>query len=241
MKVQDWLSAVEAGDVASVASGLSAEGKWLNTFVTRGVEHGQEMWLPLHFAASAGAVKSARLLIERGGSVDCRTRFTSPLHARQTPLHLAASGGHGGVVALLLEHGASVEVLDAGQARPLHLAARSGSAGVVATLIEAGAGLEARDGQQRTALHLAILGPGDDAAALALIESGADVDAVCPKEADAFTPLHRCVKAGEHRLGVAERLVAAGADTSRRDPRFERTAGELAEALGLGGFVGLLS
>ncbi|MEM6392752.1 MAG: ankyrin repeat domain-containing protein [Planctomycetota bacterium] len=223
------------------------------------------MVLPLHVAAAAGAVGVMRVLVEAGGAVECRTRHGSGLYGRETPMHLAASAGHVAVVAWLLGQKASAAVLDADSAWPIHRAAAAGHAAVVGVLlgdafegagggvIAGNAGLEARDGQGRTPLHVAIRGTGEPAGNSGervakaldvvdrLIAGGAEVDATCPKEAEAFTALHRCVSQGDAWRPVAERIIKAGADVTLRDPRHERTAGELAESLGLARYRELLA
>lgn len=205
--------------------------------------------MPMHFAATAGHVAAIDALLARGVHPDCRTRFLTPMHARQTPLHLAAAAGHGEAVRRLLEAAAEVEVRDALGRSPLWLAARHRHAGVVVQLVRRGADPDAKDAQGRTPLHAALLlhqsssepdpgrsdhpdaPPFDPAAALAVLDAGADPAAVCPKDPDGYTPLHRCVLLGDASRPVVERLLAVGADPSVADPRFGRTAAALAEHL----------
>jgi len=239
-------------DVSQVQLWLDAQPRRANTFLTCERTWGEEQWMPLHVAAASGATPVVRLLLERGVKPDCRTRFVTPLHARQTPLHLAAVSGHGAVVEALLEAAAEPEVRDAQQQSPLWLAARHGHGLIVQALARRGAMMDPLDSQGRTPLHAALLpvvaepqGQGDrpwsPEAALSLIGLGANFDAQCPKEPEGFTPLHRCVSLGPVALGVAERLVEAGVDRTLADPRFGRTARELAEHLEQEDFVGLLS
>ncbi len=111
-----------------------------------------------------GRVEVVDWLLSQGVRPDCRTRFITPLHARQTPLHLAAQAGHVAVVQRLFEASAEVEVHDAQRRSPLWLAARHRRARVVELLCRRGADLESRDAQGRTPLHAALL-PLDEAAA----------------------------------------------------------------------------
>ena len=81
--------------------------------------------------------------------------------------------------------------------------------------------------------------PDGSAAAVALIEAGAYVNAVCRAEPMGFTPLHRCVAMGPGRLAVARRLVEAGADRTAFDPVTNRTPYELAVDLHASGETGM--
>lgn len=244
------LEAVERDDHAAVAEALRHEPRRVHGFVSRSTADGEAMWLPLHVASALGSVKAARVLVEAGAVPDSRTRSqpASATRGRETAVHLAARAGDAAMIALLLEHGGSVEVLDARGSRPMHAAAFALAHGVVELLLAAGASVDPVDSQQRTPLHAAIAGLAvqeGDASVMArrvqaaqrvvelLIQAGADVNAPCPRHAECYTPLHRCVSAGEQTAAVIERLVSAGADRTRRDPRFERTPAELARTLDL--------
>ncbi|MEM7682690.1 MAG: ankyrin repeat domain-containing protein [Planctomycetota bacterium] len=156
-----WVADLRADRVDAVSAELDRKPRRLNAFLTEPRAHGREMWLPLHHAADAGALGCCGLLVDRGASPDCRTRFNTPWHARATPLHLACSAGHTPVVRRLVERGASVEVRDALGRSPLHQAACAGCAGSVDVLVNAGAMLDATDDAGRTALHLAIAGSSE--------------------------------------------------------------------------------
>lgn len=253
-----FIHTLEHGPLHELAELLTAEPRRMNTFLSRPASHGPEQWMPMHYAARAGNLAGVETLLERGVHPDCRTRFTTPMHARQTPLHLAAAEGHAEVIQRLLEAGAEVEVRDAQQRSPLWLAARHRHAVVVTLLARRGAALDPRDTQQRTPLHAALLPaaesekplflgrnqgsdrsvPGSDgseasvvfdpATALALLVAGADPNATCPKEPGGFTPLHRCVTLGDPAYDVAKRLISAGANIDAADPREGRTPHDLA-------------
>lgn len=253
-----FIHTLEHGPLYELAELLTAEPRRMNTFLSQPASHGPEQWMPMHYAARAGHLAGVETLLERGVHPDCRTRFTTPMHARQTPLHLAATEGRVEVIQRLLEAGAEVEVRDAQQRSPLWLAARYGHAAVVTLLARRGAAIDPRDTQQRTPLHAALLKPkpaaaqrlpgGDKApdrsiftglpdnpappfepaAALALLEAGADPNAACSKEPGGFTPLHRCVTLGDPAYEVAKRLITAGADIDAADPREGRTPHDLA-------------
>lgn len=243
-----FIRTLEHGPLHELADLLTAEPRRMNTFLSQPASHGPEQWMPMHYAARAGHLAGVETLLERGVHPDCRTRFTTPMHARQTPLHLAAAEGHADVIQRLLEAGAEVEVRDAQQRSPLWLAARHRHAAVVTLLARRGAALDPRDTQQRTPLHAALLPnkprveqseapdslllntppPFDAGAAVALIEAGADPNATCPKEPGGFTPLHRCVTLGDPAYDAAKRLISAGVDTDAADPREGRTPHDLA-------------
>lgn len=264
---ESFIQTLQHGPLHELVALLDAEPRRMNTFLSEPAAHGDEQWMPMHHAAHAGHLAGVEALLERGVHPDCRTRFATPMHARQTPLHLAAAAGHVEVARRLLEAGAEVEVRDAQQRSPLWLAARHGHAEVVTQLARRGAALDARDTQQRTPLHAALLPPAspvvladslrpgdrglgdladlasrstaaeasvelDPAAALALLDAGADPNATCPKEPAGFTPLHRCVKLGEAALPVARDLLERGADRAAADPRHGHTPADLAQQLG---------
>ncbi|MEO0514889.1 MAG: ankyrin repeat domain-containing protein [Planctomycetota bacterium] len=156
---ESFIQTLQRGPLHELVALLDAEPRRMNTFLSEPAPHGDEQWMPMHHAARAGHVAGVEALLERGVHPDCRTRFATPMHARQTPLHLAAAAGHAEVVQRLLEAGAEVEVCDAQQRSPLWLAARHGHAAVVTQLARRGAAVDARDTQQRTPLHAALLPP----------------------------------------------------------------------------------
>lgn len=212
-----WAAALMEGDLEAVRGFLDDRPGRANQFLSQDRPWGLEMWMPLHFVASGGSPGHAAVVSEllgRGIRPECRTRFATPMHARRTPLHFAAEAGHLAVIELLLAAGADADVLDARNDRPVHLAARHGHAAAVRRLVEAGADLEARNANARTALHEAIRsadGVSDadaNAAALVLLELGADPSADCPKEPALRTPALRCTAMGARRGAVLAALTA---------------------------------
>ncbi|MEM8738476.1 MAG: ankyrin repeat domain-containing protein [Planctomycetota bacterium] len=236
---------LETGPLDPLLTQLDDQPRRVHTFLARPADHGPEQWMPLHVAAHAGHLAAVHALLDRGVHPDCRTRFTTPMHARQTALHLAAAAGHAEVAQRLLEAAAEIEVRDAQQRSPLWLAARHRHPALLTRLARRGAALDPRDRQQRPPLHAALL-PADDpasfdpAAALALLDAGADIHLTCPKDPDGYTPLHRCVTLGDPALPVAQRLLDAGADPDATDPRFGRSPRQLAEHLGRAAYLELL-
>jgi ankyrin repeat protein len=89
----------------------------------------------LHFAAFFGKAEAARILLERGASVDV---FTRNPFANQ-PLHAAAAGRHIEVCRILLAAGANVNATQHGGFTPLHEAAQHGDVEMSELFLSAGA------------------------------------------------------------------------------------------------------
>lgn len=235
---------IEQGEADRIRDLIASLPKAVHTFEPIPREHGEELWLPLHHAAYHGQYTIAELLLDHGAQPDARTRFRTPFHARSTALHLAARGGYTDVVELLLDRGAEVDLIDALSRTPLSRAARYGRPKIVKLLADAGANLEHQEIEFRTPLHLAILGDhaataSGDAydAAQALLEAGADVNAICPKDHGNYTPLHRCIrlaeKGDERKTDLARLLLAFGADPDSVDPTFKQSPRTLVTATSL--------
>lgn len=120
-------------------------------------------YFPLHKAAQAGCLKTARTLynlLERPAQIDQEGR---------TPLHLAALGGSTEIIRLLLGNDPCggyprravvpkmIDIKDNNAQTPLILASLMGNLEATRLLIESGADLAIRDGAGRTALHHIIL------------------------------------------------------------------------------------
>ena len=155
----DLLHALDHGDLDTLSRLAADRPEVLRTFLRQPRPWGDEQWMPLHLAAATGQVEVVDWLLGQGVQPDCRTRFTTPLHARRTPLHLAAAAGHTAVAQRLIHAAAEVDVYDAHHASPLWLAARHGHADLIRLLTRRGADLESRDTQGRTPLHAALLPP----------------------------------------------------------------------------------
>lgn len=74
----------------------------------RGAQVNQKGWTALHYAAAAGSVEIARILLDKYAYIDAE----SP--SGMTPLMIAAREGQEDVVALLLEQGADATLKDGG-------------------------------------------------------------------------------------------------------------------------------
>ena len=79
---------------------------------------GREGWTPLHFAAQGGALRTGRLLLDHGASVDATNKHGN------TPLWVAVfnSKGGGGVIQLLRAAGADPHRFNLAGNSPLALA-----------------------------------------------------------------------------------------------------------------------
>ena len=71
-------------------------------------------------AASVGAVKCAKLLLEENAPIDPLDR------TKTTPLHLAAENGHAKMIELLLANGADIRIEDSQSRNPLERAILKG-------------------------------------------------------------------------------------------------------------------
>ncbi len=213
-------------DPAHLSRWLHAAARGVSTYVEAARPWGEESWLPLHAAAEIGNGQAVAALLEAGAQPDARTRFTTPLHARQTAVHLAAAAGHAAVVAMLMDAGAEAEVRDARGRSPLWEAARGGHDAAVASLLEAGANPQAKDAGGRSVLHAALMPAGGDRpttealeVVTRLLNAGADPNAVCPREPAAYTPLLRAAALGTAAEGLIVLLRKAGAEANIAPPR----------------------
>src|SRR5258708_29524554 len=121
----------------SLASALSSDG-----------------WTPLHLAAFFGKEPTARLLLNKGATVNARS--TNPM--QNTPLHAAAAEKHTTLAKLLIDHGADVNARQHGGSAPIHAAAQNGDVEMAEALIGAGADVQVRARNQQPAIDLAPTG-----------------------------------------------------------------------------------
>ena len=88
---------------------------------------------PLHWAARAGAMECAELLVEKGAAVNALNK------AWRTPLPLAVEQDRAAMVRLLAAHGADLNAQDKKGRTPIHRAMYEGRVAAAEALLEAGA------------------------------------------------------------------------------------------------------
>ena len=144
MAVTPLHQAVRAKDVATVREIVETTiGTALDIATVEGVT-------ALHLAAATDQPDVLQLLIDRGASVNSRTRLGF------TALHWAASRDALDSVAVLLRAGADIDALARNDITPLHWAASRDAARAVQMLLDAGADPNARTLAGDTPLHVAI-------------------------------------------------------------------------------------
>jgi len=104
---------------------------------------------PLHWAARAGAVACAELLLDRGADVDALNK------ARRAPLQLAAEADQADIVRLLARHAADLDTQDRKGRTPLHRATYEGRVAAAEALLEMGADPAVLNKSGKTAFEVA--------------------------------------------------------------------------------------
>ncbi len=163
---------------------------------------GQQALDDLIIAVSNDRVAEVRSLLARGMDPDSVDANGDPL------LIIAVRSGSLGALESLLAAKARPDRRNAHDDSPILLAALKGNLAMVRRLQAAGAPL---DGPGWTPLIYAATG-GHEAIVRFLLEQGARIDAASP---NGTTALMMAIR--EHRLGVAEMLLARGADPARRN------------------------
>ena len=182
---------------------------------------------PLHWAARADDLETAKLLLADGANPNAANRYGV------TPLSLAANNASADIVDALLKAGADPKATINDGETVLMAAARTGNPRAVQLLIDHGAVVDAREERLgETALMWAVAENHPEAAKL-LIQHGADVNARTselkfPKDRfglegvltilphGRWTPLMYAARQGS--LEAARVLADAGADMNALDP-----------------------
>ena len=104
---------------------------------------------PLHWAARAGSLECAEILLERRVLVNALNK------AKRTPLQLAAETDQADMIRLLAPHGADLNTQDRKGRTPLHRATYEGCVGAAEVLLEAGADPTVLNKNGKTAFEIA--------------------------------------------------------------------------------------
>ena len=133
----------------------------------------------------------------------------------QLTLPEAAALGASDACRALLDAGADVEAASPDGWPPLHLAAFFGHAAVVEMLLARGASVAAMaaSAQGNSALHAALAGRTDEATIVALLNAGADVNAI---DVHQVRPIHLAASRGN--IAALEHLMRRGARIDARLP-----------------------
>ena len=155
-------------------------------------------------ATRRGDTAVVRSLIDDGGDVNVARGDG------MTALHLAARRGHDEIAQLLIAASAELEAgTRIGNYTPLHLASREGHAQIVQILLRAGSNADAvTTNTGVTALHLAAAAINGTDAVAALLDHGADVNAL--ESSAGQTPM--MFATGSNRVEAVSLLLKAGAD-----------------------------
>ena len=135
-------TAASTGDTAALTQILELDATQLDA---REITLGET---PLHCAVAGGQSEAARLLLEKGASINVNNDFL------RTPLHYAAVLGHLDIVKLLCHAQANIHALDARGATPLHDAAAAGRLKVYNYLVQLDASDSTLDNQGRSAASM---------------------------------------------------------------------------------------
>jgi ankyrin repeat protein len=180
----------------------------------------------LSWAVSHGMPRRVQLLIDHG--VDVRSPYDVPSFGvpadrlGRTPIELALLAGYTEVVDVLVTAGEPMPALD--PVDELVAAVLAGDAATAEGLLSADPGLAGRVAERRPTIVLDAAAAGRPAAVALALDLGFDVNAAAePPHGRGMgeTALHEAAMNGERE--IVEMLLAAGADRSVRDARFDAT------------------
>lgn len=182
---------------------------------------------PLFVAAQANRPRIVQMLAEAGARID------APGRTGVTPLAAAAFNGNQRLVEFFLGKGVDAKELDATGKGPAVYAAARGFADIVRVLLDAGVPVDLRYGNDLTLLmwaagHANDVPEADGVRTVDLVlQRGATVEALDNRGRSALM-----IAAEQDHAAIAKRLIAAGADPSRRDNE-GKTAADLATSIAL--------
>jgi hypothetical protein len=180
----------------------------------------------LSWAVTHGMAGRVQLLIDHG--VDVRRPYDAPTfgvpahRVGRTPVELALLAGHTAVVDVLRQAGVEAPALD--PVDDLVAAVLAGDTATAGRLRAADPGLTARAAERRPTIVLDAATAGRPGAVALALDLGFDVNAAAePPHGRGMgeTALHEAAMNGERE--IVEILLAAGADRSVRDARFDAT------------------
>jgi uncharacterized protein len=105
----------------------------------------------LHFACYFGPAEAARVLVEKGASVD----VVASNPTRVMPLHSAASARNLDAARLLLKHGAPINARQQAGWTPIHAAAQNGDRAMVELMLKHGADPQLSNDDGKTPARIA--------------------------------------------------------------------------------------
>jgi uncharacterized protein len=170
------------------------------------IPSGDRLDRALMFAVQRNALAAAKLLVQRGASVNVRE-----LTMWRTPLIEAAYDNSLMMVEFLLKNGADVGAQDDFGNSALNVAAEAGCSALIATLVAHGAELDHRNDLEWTPL-ISACASGNLPAVNVLIDCGASIEACSVL---GWSPL--IVSAQSDRPEIVERLLELGARIDSTD------------------------
>ncbi|KAJ3251392.1 palmitoyltransferase akr1 [Chytriomyces hyalinus] len=175
----------------------------------------------LHWAAINNRVSVAKLLIEKGATIDV---IGGDLLS--TPLQWAARSGQIQMTTFLIKKGADPNIYDKQGYNALHLAAHAGHSMMIVYLITTGMDVDCLDTMGRTSLMWSAYQGNSEESMKVLISQGAVLDRV---DSTGMTALHWAVVS--NHMKFAKILIEAGAMVDVKDPQ-GKTPGDWAKERG---------
>lgn len=130
----------------------------------------------LIYSAYRGNEQIAKIILDRGISINTAITSDNINDNGKTLLHIATEQGHVNVVKLFIkEYKANVNSISDGFITPLHMAAKSGKCELLKVLLDFGADIERTNCKNLSAFHFAVLTGHEEAVEL-LLNHGASIN-----------------------------------------------------------------